>query len=46
MLYIFSDNKKYGKKIKKSQDLNDYKAAIFTLFEDQETITGAGLFHH
>lgn len=45
MLYIFSDNKKYGKKIKKSQDLNDYKSAVFTLFEEQEIIKGAGLFH-
>lgn len=46
MLYIFSDNKKYGKKIKKSQDLNDYKSAVFTLFEEQEIIAGAGLFHN
>lgn len=46
MLYIFSDNKKYGKKIKKSQDLNDYKSAVFTLFEEQEIIKGAGLFHN
>ncbi|EQB86788.1 tRNA-dihydrouridine synthase [Clostridium punense] len=46
MLYIFSDNKKYGKKIKKSQDLNDYKSAVFTLFEEQEIIEGAGLFHN
>lgn len=46
MLYIFSDNKKYGKKIKKSQDLNDYKSGVFTLFEEQEIIKGAGLFHN
>jgi tRNA-dihydrouridine synthase len=46
MIYIFSDNKKYGKKIKKSQDLNDYKTAVFTLFEEQEIIEGAGLFYN
>lgn len=45
LIYIFSDNKKYGKKIKKSQNLNDYKAAVFTLFLEQEIIEGAGLFH-
>ncbi len=45
LIYIFSDNKKYGKKIKKSQNLNDYKAAVFTLFSEQEIIEGAGLFH-
>lgn len=46
MIYIFSDNKKYGKKIKKSQNLSDYKAAVFTLFEEQEIIEGAGLFYN
>lgn len=46
MIYIFSDNKKYGKKIKKSQNLSDYKGAVFTLFEEQEIIKGAGLFYN
>ncbi|WP_291569349.1 tRNA dihydrouridine synthase [Clostridium sp. UBA4548] len=45
LIYIFSDNKKYSKKIKKSQNLNDYKTAVFTLFSEQEIIKGAGLFH-
>lgn len=46
MIYIFSDNKKYGKKIKKAQNLSDYKAAVFTLFAEQEIIEGAGLFYN
>lgn len=45
LIYIFSDNKKYSKKIKKSQNLNDYKTAVFTLFSEQQIIKGAGLFH-
>lgn len=44
MIYIFSDNKKYAKKIKKSQKINDYKAAVSSLFLEQEIIKGAGLF--
>lgn len=44
MIYIFSDNKKYAKKIKKSQKLSDYKAAVSSLFMEQEIIDGAGLF--
>jgi len=46
MIYIFSDNKKYGKKIKKAQNLSDYKAAVFTLLAEQEIIEGAGLFYN
>jgi hypothetical protein len=46
MIYIFSDNKKHGKKIKKAQNLSDYKAAVFTLFAEQEIIEGAGLFYN
>lgn len=44
MIYIFSDNKKYGKSIKKSQKLNEYNAAVASLFMEQEIIKGAGLF--
>ena len=44
MIYIFSDNKKYAKKIKKSQKLNDYNEAVSSLFMEQEIIKGAGLF--
>ena len=45
MIYIFSDNKKYAKKIKKSQKLSDYKEAVSSLFTEQEIIEGAGLFN-
>lgn len=44
MIYIFSDSKKYLKRIKKSQKLKDYKDAVNSLFNDQEIIKGAGLF--
>lgn len=44
MIYIFSDNKKYAKKIKKSQNLNDYNEAVLSLFREQEIIKEAGLF--
>ncbi len=44
MIYMFSDNKKYAKKIKKSQNLCDYNSAVMSLFEDQEIVEGAGLF--
>lgn len=36
MIYIFSNNKKYAKKIKKAQKLNCYNAAILSLFREQE----------
>ena len=45
MRYIFSNNKKYAKKIKKSQNINQYKEAVNELFEEQEIIKGAGLFY-
>lgn len=38
MIYIFSDHKKYAKKIKKAEKLNDYKAAVSSLFAEQEII--------
>lgn len=44
MIYIFSDNKKYAKKIKKSQKLSDYNEAVLSLFAEQEIIKGSGLF--
>jgi len=44
MIYIFSDNKKYSKKIKKSQNINNYQEAILDLFNEQEIVRGAGLF--
>lgn len=44
MIYIFSDNKKYAKKIKKSQKLRDYNEVIESLFKEQKIVKGAGLF--
>ena len=44
MIYIFSDNKKYGKKIKKSQNIKGYNEAVLDLFNEQEIVEGAGLF--
>ena len=44
MIHIFSDNKKYAKKIKKAQRLDDYNYAVESLFKEQEIIKGAGLF--
>ena len=44
MVYIFSDSKKYGKKIKKSQRIEEYKDAVSSLFNEQSIIEGAGLF--
>lgn len=46
MIYIFSDNKKYAKKIKKAQKISDYKQAVSSLFLEQEIIKGAGLFNN
>ncbi|MCC5908916.1 MAG: tRNA-dihydrouridine synthase family protein [Clostridiaceae bacterium] len=45
MIYIFSDSKKYAKKIKKAQNLSDYNQAVLSLFAEQEIIRGAGLFN-
>lgn len=44
MIYLFSDNKKYVKKIKKAQSLQDYNQAVLSLLTEQEIIKGAGLF--
>ncbi|NEZ47757.1 tRNA-dihydrouridine synthase family protein [Clostridium niameyense] len=46
MINMFSDNKKYAKKIKKSQKLRDYNAVVLSLFRDQEIIEKAGLFNN
>ena len=46
MIYMFSDNKKYAKKIKKAQKAVDYHQAIASLFAEQKIIEGAGLFSH
>ena len=45
MVYIFSDSKKYAKKIKKSQKLSDYEEAVSSLFIEQEIVKGASLFN-
>ena len=45
MIYIFSDNKKYAKKIKKAQKLKEYNEAVSSLFQEQEIIKGAGLYN-
>lgn len=45
MIYIFSENKKYSKKIKKSQNLKEYQKAVESLFSEQEIIPEAGLFY-
>ena len=44
MSHIFTNNKKYYKKIKKAQKAIDYKVAVDSLFAEQEIIKGAGLF--
>ncbi|KEH93615.1 tRNA dihydrouridine synthase [Clostridium massiliodielmoense] len=45
MIYIFSDNKKYAKKIRKAQNLRDYNEAVLSLFREQQIVKGAGLFN-
>ncbi|MFQ8921580.1 MAG: tRNA dihydrouridine synthase [Clostridium paraputrificum] len=45
MIYMFTDNKKYVKKIKKAQKVIDYKQAVSSLFMEQEIVKGAGLFN-
>lgn len=44
MIHIFSDNKKYAKKIRKSQKLSDYNEIVLSLFEEEDIQEGAGLF--
>ena len=45
MSYIFTDNKRYLKKMKKAQNIGDYNEAVSSLFREQEIIKGAGLFY-
>jgi tRNA-dihydrouridine synthase len=45
MICIFSDNKKYDKKIRKAQNLSEYNEAVSSLFEEQEIVEGSGLSH-
>lgn len=45
MAYMFEDVEKQAKKIKKSQRLTDYEAAVEELFATKSLIKGAGLFH-
>ena len=42
MICIFSNNKKYGKQIKKAQSLKDYKEAVDMLLMNEEIIKGIG----
>lgn len=44
MIYLFSDNKKYAKRIKKTQKVDEYNEAVLSLFTEQEIIKGSGLF--
>ncbi|NOW90753.1 tRNA-dihydrouridine synthase [Clostridium beijerinckii] len=46
MIYIFSDNKEYAKKIRSAQKLSDYTEAVQILFTEQEIIKEAGLFYN
>lgn len=46
MIWIFSDNKKYSKKIKKSQNLNEYRAVVSSLLFEQQIIEGCSLFNN
>ncbi|BCJ94258.1 tRNA-dihydrouridine synthase [Anaerocolumna cellulosilytica] len=42
MITIFSDYKKYGKKIRKAEKLRDYEEVVTRLFSEQEILVGAG----
>lgn len=46
MIYIFSDNKEYAKKIRSARKLSDYTEAVQSLFTEQEIIKEAGLFYN
>lgn len=46
MIYMFSNNKKYAKKIKKAQKVVDYNQAVTSLFAEQDILKGAGLFNN
>ena len=42
MICLFTNAKKYGKKIRKTQSLKNYNEIINSLFETEEIIPGAG----
>lgn len=42
LIYIFSNYEIYEKRIKKAASLSEYKAAVNSLFREQEIIDGAG----
>ena len=44
MIHIFEDNKKYLKKIKKSQTAKDLREATLELLNNRDIVKGAGLF--
>jgi tRNA-dihydrouridine synthase len=46
MIYIFSDNKEYAKKVRSAQKLSDYTEAVQSLFTEQEIIKEAVLFYN
>lgn len=46
MIHIFSCNKEYLIKIKRSQNLSDYNEAVLSLLKTHEIIEGAGLFRN
>lgn len=39
LIHIFADSKKYGKKIKKAENLRIYEKAVDELFEERELTT-------
>ena len=43
-IYMFLNNKKYAKSIKKAQTANDYRIAVSSLFAEQDIVEGSGLF--
>lgn len=44
MIYMFSYNGLYSKKIKEARNFDDYNEVVSQLFSEQEIIEGAGLF--
>lgn len=44
MIYIFSNNKKYNKRIKKSQRMSDYLETLNDLFSNEDVVENQGLF--
>ena len=44
MIYIFSNNKKYNKRIKKSQRMSDYLETLNDLFSNEDIVENQGLF--